>query len=196
MARYSRLGEYRGRFMGQYLFSFVGRVNRAKLWLFLLIILAFEIVAGIAVMSTLGLQNIMDVADGSAPLTVLTGNGAAQIVCAIVGLGLLALLYAGLAVAAKRLHDRNKSGWWLLVFYLLPFVLNFPRQIAVLHAMADGSFMRIAQHGGTMALGGPLATILGGIASLISLWAFVELYCLRGTAGDNRFGSDPLAPKG
>ena len=182
--------------MGHYLFSFGGRVNRAKLWLFLLIILGFEMVAGIAVMSALGLQNIMDVADGSAPLTVLTGNGAAQIVCAIVGLGLLALLYAGLAVAVKRLHDRNKSGWWLLVFYLLPFVLNFPRQIAVLHAMADGSFMRIAQHGGTMAMGGPLATILGGIASLISLWAFVELYCLRGTVGDNRFGPDPLTARG
>lgn len=182
--------------MGHYLFSFGGRINRAKLWLFLLIILAFEIVAGIAVMSTLGMQNILDVADGLVPLTRLTGNGAAQIVCAIVGLALLALIYAGFAVATKRLHDRNKSAWWLLVFYLLPFVLNFPRQIAALHAMADGSLVRIAQHGGAMALGGPLVTILGGIASLISLWAFVELYCLRGTVGDNRFGPDPLAPKG
>ena len=182
--------------MGHYLFSFSGRINRAKLWLFLLIILAVEIVAGIAVMSTLGLQNIANVADGSAPVTVLTGNGAAQIVCAIVGVALLALIYAAFAVAVKRLHDRNKSAWWLLVFYLLPLVLNFPRQIAVLHAMADGSFMRIAQHGGTMAMGGPLATILGGIASLISLWAFVELYCLRGTVGDNRFGPDPLTARG
>ena len=182
--------------MGHYLFSFSGRINRAKLWLFLLIIPAFEAVAGVAVMSTLGMKNIMDVADGSAPLSVLTGNSAAQIACAIAGVALLALIYAGLAVATKRLHDRNKSAWWLLVFYLLPFVLNFPRQIAVLHAMADGTFMRVAQHGGAMAMGGPLATLLGGIASLISLWAFVELYCLRGTVGDNRFGPDPLAARG
>ena len=25
------------------------------------------------------------------------------------------------------------------------------------------------------------------------LWAFVELYCLRGTEGENRYGPDPLA---
>jgi len=28
---------------------------------------------------------------------------------------------------------------------------------------------------------------------LISLWVFIELYFFRGTAGDNRFGPDPLA---
>ncbi|XSC46742.1 DUF805 domain-containing protein [Bradyrhizobium sp. RDT10] len=28
-----------------------------------------------------------------------------------------------LAVGSKRLHDRNKNGWWLLVFWLLPFAL-------------------------------------------------------------------------
>ena len=26
----------------------------------------------------------------------------------------------------------------------------------------------------------------------IQLWGFVELYCLRGTVGQNRFGPDPL----
>jgi uncharacterized membrane protein YhaH (DUF805 family) len=26
-----------------------------------------------------------------------------------------------------------------------------------------------------------------------SIWAFVELGCLKGTAGSNRFGEDPLA---
>src|SRR5258707_5926325 len=32
-------------------------------------------------------------------------------------------LWPMLAVGAKRLHDRNKNGWWLLVFWLLPFAL-------------------------------------------------------------------------
>ena len=30
-----------------------------------------------------------------------------------------------LAVGSKRLHDRNKRGWWLLVWWLLPFYLFF-----------------------------------------------------------------------
>jgi uncharacterized membrane protein YhaH (DUF805 family) len=25
------------------------------------------------------------------------------------------------------------------------------------------------------------------------VWGFVELYCLRGTSGDNQYGPDPLA---
>ncbi len=28
----------------------------------------------------------------------------------------------------------------------------------------------------------------------LSVWCFVELFCLRGTKGPNRFGSDPLEP--
>ena len=32
-------------------------------------------------------------------------------------------LWPLLAVGSKRLHDRNKNGWWLLVFWLLPFAL-------------------------------------------------------------------------
>ena len=39
----------------------------------------------------------------------------------------------------------------------------------------------------------PLATIGNGAGTIISLWAFVELYCLPGTTGSNRYGPDPLA---
>src|SRR5215472_14717955 len=34
----------------------------------------------------------------------------------------LLVLFAGLAVATKRLHDRGKSAWWLLLFYLVPAI--------------------------------------------------------------------------
>ncbi|MEI9885256.1 MAG: hypothetical protein WDN08_01955 [Rhizomicrobium sp.] len=81
-----------------------------------------------------------------------------------------------------------------MIFYALPFALNVPQQMAVIHAMQEG-LANAGQPPGAMATGGPLATILGGVATIISLWAFVELYCLRGTAGDNRYGTDPLAGK-
>jgi uncharacterized membrane protein YhaH (DUF805 family) len=41
----------------------------------------------------------------------------------------------------------------------------------------------------------PLVTISRGASTLVSLWAFVEIYCLSGTVGDNRFGPDPLAKR-
>src|SRR5215207_8299926 len=30
----------------------------------------------------------------------------------------LAILYPSLAVAAKRFHDRDKSGWWILILFI------------------------------------------------------------------------------
>jgi len=104
--------------------------------------------------------------------------------CMIVGVAFLVLVFSAFAVVVKRLHDRNKSAWWLVVFYLIPFILNGYRFSTVLDAM----------HRGQMTYAGnPIATAAGGIAALISLWAFVEIYCLSGTNGDNRYGPDPLA---
>jgi uncharacterized membrane protein YhaH (DUF805 family) len=41
--------------------------------------------------------------------------------------------------------------------------------------------------------------LIGGaltlVASAILIWAFVELACLRGTIGPNRYGPDPLEGK-
>jgi uncharacterized protein DUF805 len=37
---------------------------------------------------------------------------------------MIPIIVSSIAVAIKRLHDRNKSGWWLLVFYFLPGVIG------------------------------------------------------------------------
>jgi uncharacterized membrane protein YhaH (DUF805 family) len=31
------------------------------------------------------------------------------------------------------------------------------------------------------------------IATILALWAFIELFFFRGTAGENRYGPNPLA---
>ena len=42
-------------------------------------------------------------------------------------------------------------------------------------------------------LGNPtVAFALGLVALALSIWSFVELFCLRGTRGPNRFGPDPI----
>lgn len=61
-------------------------------------------------------------------------------------IALLLVLYPSLAVDVKRLHDRGKSGWWLLLL---------------------------------------LVPILGFI------WWMVELGCLKGQVGANRFDAHP-----
>jgi uncharacterized membrane protein YhaH (DUF805 family) len=77
--------------------------------------------------------------------------------------------WISLALMIKRLHDRDKSAWWLSLFYLVPLVLQ-----------AIGQFL------------GSAGLILDLIATGIGIWAIIELGFLRGTDGPNKFGPDPL----
>ena len=70
------------------LFSFKGRINRAKFWM---VNLLLTVVLGIVVLIY-----------GEERSVILLSFG---ILC----------FWAGLAVTAKRWHDRNKSAWWILI---------------------------------------------------------------------------------
>jgi hypothetical protein len=83
----------------------------------------------------------------------------------------LLALFAVLAVATKRLHDRDKSAWWLLLFYLVPAILQ-----------------TIAYYTGAV----EVRLILGLACLFIIIWYLIELGFLRGTTGPNRYGPDPL----
>ena len=82
----------------EYLFSFKGRVNRQRYWLMMLLTLPFAIAGA-----------YFDVQRGQQPLQ---GSGV---------LFLLPVAWPGLAVTIKRWHDRDKSGWWVLI-NLIPIV--------------------------------------------------------------------------
>lgn len=154
-------------------FSFRGRVNRAKYWLALLIILIVSVVLrGIRLIVEQNWDVVGELDTGDSVAGLVTLSVITLVVLAVS----LTCLVAGLAVAAKRLHDRDKSAWWLLLFYLLPGVL------AVTGAgvgMATESWLAFA--------------LLVAVALAISIWAFIELGCLRGTVGPNQYGPDPLA---
>jgi uncharacterized membrane protein YhaH (DUF805 family) len=141
---------------GHLFFNFSGRINRAKYWLATLVFSAIYIVLAI--------------------VGYLTDNSA--IYQAINGMLNIVIFISSLAVGVKRLHDRNKSGWYLVLFYIVPGIL-------VTAGIAISTFMEDSI---------VLASILGLAAFAIGVWAFVELGCLRGTFGANRYGPDPLAP--
>ena len=180
---------------GHYLFSFSGRINRAKQWAFILVGIAFQIIITVVISTTIGFQAIFDVVRSQTGLREFLQSNQAYMAGIIICVLWLIVLYMDLAVHAKRLHDRNKSAWWLIVFLILPLVLNIPRFIELRDMIQHfDQFMDAAKHGQSYAMSeNPIAIIGGGVASLIGLWAFVEFYCLRGTEGDNRYGPDPLA---
>lgn len=91
------------------LFSFQGRVNRAKYWL-----VHIGVVVAIAVLWML----VVGTVD-------FTTHDPRQRFAEIRGASLLMMLpvavvfvWSGLAISVKRWHDRNKSGWWVLIGFV------------------------------------------------------------------------------
>ncbi len=141
---------------GHLFFQFDGRVNRAKFWIAALIFAAINVVLAI-------LGYVMDQSVVFQALNSMLG---------------IVILISSIAVGVKRLHDRNKSGWYLLLFYLVPSML-------VVIGVLIGAFVEDSTI---------IATVLGLLAFAIGVWAFVEMGCLRGTIGVNQYGPDPVAP--
>jgi uncharacterized membrane protein YhaH (DUF805 family) len=80
------------------LFSFSGRIGRAQYWL------------GYFVQFALA---------GLAWMCLLTGEQNQSIPLLVVPIALLpVVLWMGLAVMAKRYHDRDKSAWWILIAFI------------------------------------------------------------------------------
>lgn len=98
----------------------------------------------------------------------------------------LAVLIPNITVAVRRLHDTNRSGWWILM-PAVPYLLGIAFYFA---AIARGM-------SGAASLGGPLIVgVLLMFAGFISGLVLLVWYCMRGTVGPNRFGPDPLSPMG
>ncbi len=91
--------------MQSLLFSFQGRVNRAKFWL---VHLAMWIVTAVVFGTIFG-----GAAMTSDPAAAFEAVGMVpRLVLAVV---YVLMVWIGLAIGVKRWHDRNKSGWWILI---------------------------------------------------------------------------------
>jgi uncharacterized membrane protein YhaH (DUF805 family) len=110
-------------------------------------------------------------------ILLTTASLAASLFIVTVAVIFLPWLIWGFAIHTERLHDRNKNAWWLVAFYLVPGML--------------GHFAKTTWF--VVATGAALQCILALAASTMSIWGFVEIGCLPGTAGPNRYGPNPLA---
>jgi uncharacterized membrane protein YhaH (DUF805 family) len=134
------------------LFSFRGRISRYQYWV-RFYLPSFGI--------TLGLS-VVDMING-----IYYGDN--QYVPWLSSIFELAAMWPHLALSVKCCHDRDRSGWFLLISFI-PFILLIP----------------------ALMISGRVAVLLALIACCVWIWLFVEVYCRRGTIGDNRFGPDPM----
>jgi uncharacterized membrane protein YhaH (DUF805 family) len=133
--------------------DFGGRARRKEYWSFVLLYVAAFVAASLLDMAA-GLRGMVG---PYGPFTALV---------------LIVLLLPAVAVAIRRLHDIDRSGWWLLAAYG-PLILSTALSLA-------GIVQPV------------LAMILLLVAAAGSILLIVFL-ATDGTKGPNRYGNDPKA---
>jgi uncharacterized membrane protein YhaH (DUF805 family) len=106
-------------------------------------------------------------------------------------------MLAGLVLGVRRLHDSNRSGWWMLL--CLPWILtvlglvwvaiasaavgsvhlDFPTVVHAVMACTPADWLIASPY---------LMALAVGVASGLTLFVFM---CWPATKGTNRFGADP-----
>lgn len=159
---------------------FKGRAARAEFWWFILFLLLLELAAsfigGLLMVPLLLKGNFTPDAIQGAMMPVTVGYGAIE----------LALLLPSLGVLTRRLHDTNKSGWWIVAYYVLALVL-----LALLFAL---SLMGVSDYAPDAEMPTGIVMAFAFLGLLLFAFCIVLLvWCVkRGTVGPNRYGPDPL----
>lgn len=149
--------------------DFSGRAPRAEYWWFFLALVIAYIVVSI-IESIVGLKGMILGLYG--PLTLLLW---------------LATIVPSIAVAVRRLHDTNRSGWWILL-PAIPYGLAIVLGGAAMAGAAAGSSAGMMAGAGIAGI----FLLIGGICAIVLLVFMV----LPGTPGDNRYGPNPYGDGG
>ena len=135
--------------------DFTGRAPRAEYWWYVLATIVAYVVL-MMVERLLGLDTMIG------PYGLLT--------FAL----MLALLVPGIAVGIRRLHDTNRSGWWMLL--MVPYLIS---TILAVAAMSSGSMAGLGAAG------------FLGLIGLVCAVVLLVFMVLPGTPGANDYGPDP-----
>lgn len=133
--------------------DFTGRATRREFWFFI-------VLYSVAVLAA----NFFDALDGQR-VVVAARMGAAELTVSIL------LLLPLLSTSARRLHDSDRSGWWMMLLYV-PYV------------------------GWVAAQDRPDAELVVAGAILVGFVALMILFLLPGSPMENRFGPNPRGVSG
>jgi uncharacterized membrane protein YhaH (DUF805 family) len=126
--------------------EFSGRSRRMEYWMFQL----FMFLVYMAMMVLMMIVGGGAMMTGGDPSAAMAAGGAVLIIFGLYALFALAMFIPSLAVSVRRLHDTNRSGWWIL-------------------APLSGYVIMLI--GTVMAAGSPDNPGIGGILAMIGLIA-------------------------
>jgi uncharacterized membrane protein YhaH (DUF805 family) len=151
--------------------DFSGRSTRREFWMWVLFLIiatiALSILDGVL---GLGGRNSYTATNLNGPGNIGYSYNAATRGGWLTMLFGLTVLVPNFAVGVRRLHDIDRSGWWILM-PIAPYGLSLGFMV-----------------GHSLIIGGAMMFLVPVAAIVLLVW-----YCMRGTAGSNRFGPDPLA---
>lgn len=155
--------------------EFSGRSRRMEFWMWVL----FQCLLGIAfLIAIFGLAGSA-IISGSTEQAIASGGSAIAIILLWVVVS-LAFFIPNLAVTIRRLHDTDRSGWWIMLYWG-PYLASVFMTPAMSNAAANGGNFE-AMMGASMLFSG--ASLIGSLVLLVFLF-------LDGTPGSNRYGPDP-----
>ncbi len=144
--------------------NFNGRARRSEYWYFALA----NIIIGVILMI---LDNVLGLKIGSSETGILNTVYS------------LAVLVPGLAVATRRLHDIGKSGWILVITYIIIIISATTLIVNSLYVLAGVA-------GGEPAFG--LTTMIIPILVMLAVSIYMlVLFCKDGERGENQYGQNP-----
>ncbi|HWT13689.1 MAG TPA: DUF805 domain-containing protein [Allosphingosinicella sp.] len=153
--------------------DFSGRSRRMEFWMWQLFqFIVYFVVVLLAMVFGGGMMMM-----AGDPSSMAAAGGGMLIIMLLYLVYALAVLVPSIAVAVRRLHDTNRSGWWILA-PVAPYV------VAILAGMMAVSSPDMAGAAGILAL----ICMLVALALAITLLVF---YFLEGTRGPNKYGPDP-----
>jgi uncharacterized membrane protein YhaH (DUF805 family) len=164
------------------LFSSKGRVPRSTWWYFRLAVAGLMVgISVVAVMMVTLLEGSFTTSNSSVLIGLLFCLGVPAYIF---------LFYTDIMVSIKRCHDRNRSGWFMLLSYVPSAIYVIFSWLFVVPASSSYGY----NPSGMADIAVMLNCVLSLVTSGLGLWVLIELGFLKGTPGPNQYGPDPTIP--
>ena len=177
--------------------DFQGRARRSEYWLWALFIFVVNAVLTVIQFSMMG-GAAMTMSATHSDAHAMQAAGGLMMIGLVKMVFFLGILLPSIAVAVRRMHDTNRTGWWILfptavsiialVVYISVDGANFMNQMKGLQGL-QGNSNPAAAIAVLSALFKPLFWVI--VPSFLAKVVTFVFRVLDGTPGNNRFGPDP-----
>ncbi len=153
-------------FIGNFI-GFDGRLNRQAWWLSVIALIVVAVVLSWIIGLVMGTGGMLTLEQAMDPAYLQRAAWQGLIVSVITA-------YPYIAISVKRRHDRNNKGYDAIGLIVVGILYN------LLQAL------------GIITMGNTVGMIVGLVFAVYAIYMLVQLGFLKGTAGPNDYGPDPL----